>query len=428
MSTAAQVLYITYDGVLEALGESQVVAYLEGLAPAYAITLLSFEKPEDLGDADRAGRMRARLAGTGIRWIPLRYHKRPALLSTAFDLARSIVTGLRVSLARGVRVVHVRSYVPAVVALVLRRLVHVAFLFDMRGFWPDEKRESGQWSRRSVAYRLAKWFERRFFESADAIVSLTEAGMREFPGLGYTLRPGTVVEVIPTCTDLERFRPGPRDLALRSRLGLGDHVVVGCVGTMSNWYLREPMLDYLAFFLARVPGARALVVTAEDHARLRGEAAARAIDPARFIVTRADFVEMPAMIRLMDVGMFFIRPCFSKKGSAATKLGEFLGCGVPVVINDGVGDSGAIVRAARAGVVLAEPTPRAFEETLDAVQAMLGDADVATRCRAAATEHFDLERGVAKYAALYERLLAQRGIGVGRTIGGARALGTVNRR
>ena len=57
------------------------------------------------------------------------------------------------------------------------------------------------------------------------------------------------IEVIPTCTDVDRFVPGPRDPALESSLGLSGHLVLGCVGTMSNWYLREPMLDYLAFLL-----------------------------------------------------------------------------------------------------------------------------------------------------------------------------------
>jgi hypothetical protein len=49
----AEVLYITYDGVLEPLGESQVVSYLERLASDVSLTLLSFEKPVDLADQSR---------------------------------------------------------------------------------------------------------------------------------------------------------------------------------------------------------------------------------------------------------------------------------------------------------------------------------------------------------------------------------------
>src|SRR5207245_2390890 len=95
-----------------------------------------------------------------------------------------------------------------------------------------------------------------------------------------------------------------------------------------------------------------LVVTAEDHDALRAHAVRRGVSPDRFVLTRTTFSQMPALFRLMDVGMFFIKPVFSKKGSAATKLGEFLASGVPVVINEGVGDSAEIVRNERVGVVL----------------------------------------------------------------------------
>ncbi|HMB81655.1 MAG TPA: hypothetical protein VKI43_16365, partial [Vicinamibacterales bacterium] len=72
-----RVLYISYDGVLEPLGESQVVAYLERLTDRAAVALLSFEKPEDLADRARADAMRERLQRAGITWMPRRYHKRP---------------------------------------------------------------------------------------------------------------------------------------------------------------------------------------------------------------------------------------------------------------------------------------------------------------------------------------------------------------
>ena len=42
------VLYISYDGMLEPLGKSQVLGYLKLLAKNRRIVLVSFEKPSDL--------------------------------------------------------------------------------------------------------------------------------------------------------------------------------------------------------------------------------------------------------------------------------------------------------------------------------------------------------------------------------------------
>lgn len=397
-------IFISYDGALEPLGESQVVAYLERLAAQATITLFSFEKSVDLADPDRVAALRRRLDAAGIRWRPLRYHKRPAGLSTAWDVVRGITVAVSAARRASVDVVHARGYVAALIALAVRRFSGARFIFDMRGLWPDEKVDAGHWRADSALYRIAKRCERWFLESADAIVSLTDAGVEVVRSLGYRIPSTTIVEVIPTCTDLRRFSPGPRDTALVARLGLAGRPVVGCVGTMSNWYLRQPMLDYLAYLARIFDELIVLVVTHEDPEALRRDAAAAGVPAERFRLTCSGFADMPSHLRLIDIGLFFIKPVLSKKGSAATKLGEFLATGVPVIINDGVGDSGRIVREARAGVVLPDTQRESFVASVPAIEALLDDPGLAARCRATAERWFDLESGAARYAELYARL------------------------
>lgn len=405
-----RVLYISYDGVLEPLGESQVVAYLERLVERADITLLSFEKPADLEDERRVTAMRSRLDRARITWISRSYTRRPPVLSTAFDVLRGCLVARRWG-RQSPGIVHARGYVPALIALHLKRTRGARFVFDMRGFWVDEKVEAGHWAAGGILYRVGKWCERKFFAEADAIVSLTEAGVREFPRLGR-VRAGVPVVVIPTCAALDRFRPSlpadrDEDGRRRRALGVEGALVVGCVGTLSNWYLREETLSYLAWLSRRFERMKALIVTREDHDRLRADALRAGLPADRLVLTRAPFEEMPALMRLMDLGVFFIRVCFSKRASAATKLAEFLGCGVPVVINDGIGDSGEVVRASRAGVVLPDASPSVFDLTEPALRALLADEGTASRCRAAAVREFSLMEGAVRYAQLYDTLLAR---------------------
>lgn len=399
-----ETLYISYDGVLEPLGQSQVLSYLFGLSASCRQTLISFEKPADLAHADKVSKMEVSLRDAGIRWIRLTYHKRPAVVSTLYDAAVGLLAGLAACVRKRVQVVHARGYVPALIALALKWLAGPKFLFDMRGFWADEKVDGEHWSRESVIYAITKRCERRFFESADAIVSLTEAGATAVRGLGYAIRPATKIEVIPTCTDLATFTPGPKDTGLVRRLGLEGHRVVGCVGSMSNWYLREQMLDYLRLLVRHAASLKILIVTREDEDRLRADAAKAGIPGDRLVVAQAEFSDMPAYMRLMDAGLFFIRVCFSKKGSAATKLGEFLACGVPVIINDGIGDSGWLVRKHGVGVVLADTTVPEYERSLPAVNALFDDRVIRARCRQTAEQCFDLNGGIRRYAAIYRDL------------------------
>jgi glycosyltransferase involved in cell wall biosynthesis len=233
--------------------------------------------------------------------------------------------------------------------------------------------------------------------------------VKAFPSLGYRVPPEAPVEVIPTCADLDAFVPGPRDRALVERYGLGDRLVIGYVGTLSNWYLRTETLRYLAVLARALPRVRVLFVTREDHGALRRDAEAAGIPAAAIVTTAARFRDMPAHVRLMDLGVFLIKPCFSKTGSAATKLAEFLATGVPVVINDGIGDSGRIVRDHDVGVVLPAATPEAFDGSLPDVRAVLRDPGAPARCVATARRLFSLDLGVERYASLYARLAAGPG-------------------
>ena len=81
----ARVLYLSYDGMTDPLGRSQVLPYLTGLAAlGHEITLVSFEKPGR--SAEERERVEAICGEAGIAWHPLRYHKRPPILSSVWDV------------------------------------------------------------------------------------------------------------------------------------------------------------------------------------------------------------------------------------------------------------------------------------------------------------------------------------------------------
>jgi len=62
----ARVLFISYDGMAEPLGQSQVISYLEKLADENQIHVISFEKPIDINDPARMQVPKKRFAAKGI--------------------------------------------------------------------------------------------------------------------------------------------------------------------------------------------------------------------------------------------------------------------------------------------------------------------------------------------------------------------------
>lgn len=390
-------LYISYDGMLEPLGQSQVLAYQERLAATTTVHLLSFEKPEDWADEVARLIVRQRMDAAGIQWHPRRYHKRPSALATAYDILVGIITGLWVILRYRIRIVHARSYVPAVMALVLKHLTGVKFVFDMRGFWADERVDGGLWPRGGRMFRVAKWFEQRFLLAADHVISLTNAAVCEMAKFPYLQERMPTVTVIPTCADLARFKLMPLQ-------GENAGFVLGYVGSAGTWYLFDEVAACFAQLLQLRPDARFLIVNRGEHAYIRERLAAAGVPAVAVELTTATHAEIPRLIGRMDAGIFFIRPVFSKQASAPTKLAELLGCGVPCLGNSGVGDMADVLEGERIGVAL-----RAFDgDSLVAGLAQLltlaADPSTAARCVAAAQKHFSLDEGVRRYASVYRQL------------------------
>ncbi|MFI3135407.1 MAG: glycosyltransferase [Methylococcaceae bacterium] len=393
-----RVLYISYDGMLEPLGQSQVLGYLERLAVNQVIHLVSFEKPEDWGDLDERKRISIRIAAAGIIWHPLRYHKRPSAVATAWDINCGIAVGLWLIIRYRLRIVHARSYVPSVIALALKRLTGIRYLFDMRGFWADERVDGGLWPRSGRMFRVAKGFERRFLLAADHVISLTQAAVfeiQQFPYLQGNMPP---VTVIPTCADLDRFKPMSFE---RDDNGF----VLGYVGSAGTWYLFDETVACFVQLLRIRPDARFLIVNRGEHTYIRERLKAAGISDAAVELTSATHTEVPLQMARMDAGVFFIKPVFSKQASAPTKLAEFLGCGIPCLGNAGVGDMAEVLEGEGVGVALHSFDEATMIAGLKALLDLTAEADISSRCRMAAQRHFSLDEGVARYAEVYRQII-----------------------
>jgi glycosyltransferase involved in cell wall biosynthesis len=115
---------------------------------------------------------------------------------------------------------------------------------------------------------------------------------------------------------------------------------------------------------------------------------------------------MPAYLAAADVGLSFIKRCFSKLASSPTKNAEYLACGLPIVINAGIGDSDRLAAESPTAVLLNDFNEQAFEKALSAIEQLVNEPDVKVMARAVAEKEFDVKTvGAERYARLYESVL-----------------------
>ncbi len=377
-------IYVSYDGASDPLGQSQVVPYLVGLARAgLSITLVSFEKPERMGSTGER-RCRQILESARIRWIPLRYHKRPRLPATLWDIAAGGRWIRKVARSTGARLVHCRGDVAMAMARAARLGGSAKLLYDVRGFFADERTAAGSWRAGSLLDRLVRSAERHNLACADGLVVLTNAALSILEGRNPLPR---ATRVIPTCVDLDRFVPSPNHAP--PQFGF---VYVGSLGT---WYRTREMIEF-GRVAAEILDRPSLFLTPDRDAVARAGLATSAIQ-----AVAVEPEDVPAWLARCSATFFFILP---KPAACPTKLGEALACGLPVVANRGIGDVEDILRGRNVGIVLDDFDEETYRHAARQIHAMIGDPRVARHCRQLAEERLGLAGGIASYRALYEEL------------------------
>jgi glycosyltransferase involved in cell wall biosynthesis len=402
-----KVLYISYDGMTDPLGQSQVLPYIAGLTrEGYTFHLISFEKHDRF--LQHKNHIQKYCNANNINWHPQDYHTEGGLKKTIRQVKRMNQVALYLHKRHHFSIVHCRSYIAALAGLKLKRKFGVKMLFDMRGFWADERVDGKIWNLDSKVYRtIYNYFKRKeiqFFKKSDYTISLTTNGMKEIQSWKSLKDSEVNIKVIPCCVDLNLFDPSKIDEAkkveLKRSLNIVDSdFILGYVGSIGTWYMLPEMLDYFNVMKSIKPNAKFLFITGENPEYILNEAGKKGLNSNDFIITSVLHDQVPIHISLFDQSVFFIRPSYSKKASSPTKQGEIMAMGVPLICNSRVGDTDEIVIRYNSGQVISEFTNEAYKKVIEE-----NTVYTTSEITKGAKDYFALEEGVNRYLSVYKAI------------------------
>lgn len=410
----AKVLYISFDGMTDPLGQSQVLPYLVGLSKlGHRYCLISFEKKIRL--RENAETIRKICADANIDWIPLAYHNKPPILSTLYDIFRCYLEAKKLNKKNSFELIHCRSYVSTFVGSILQKVWKIPLIFDMRGFWVDERVEGGIWNIKNPIYlglyNFLKRKEKQWLSNASHIVSLTQNAKEEILAWKINQVSENKITVIPCCVDTNLFDPSKitqdEVAALKQQLGIDSNAfVLTYLGAIGTWYQLKEMLQFFAVLLVQKPAAIFLFITQEDPHHILDVTKQLNIPVQNIRIQRAKRAEVPLFLSISNFSIFFIRPSFSKKASSPTKQGEIMSMGIQVICNSNVGDTDRIIELYNSGVLVSDYTLESFAKVCNMITS---DFNVSQETiRAGAIEYFGLQHGVERYSHIYKNLLTHK--------------------
>ena len=405
------ILFISYDGMTDPLGQSQVIPYLEGLTrQGYRFTILSCDKP--LKYQAHKAEVERLLENLPIEWVSLPYHKNPPVLSSVYDFYKMKQKAVELHASRGFDMVHTRPGVPQLVALHLKKKLGIKYLNDIRGFWADERVDGGMWDLKNPLYKMVYNFFRKKEDEcvkvADYNTCLTYRGKEEI--LKWKTVPQPVkVDVVPCSVDLELFDPKNIDVVFReqfkkeSGINRGDFIV-SYLGSIGGWYMTNEMLQFCGMLLEQKPEAKFLFISNNKHEDIIEAAERFNVPGEKIIVKFAGRKQVPTLLSLSNYSLFFIKPCYSKLSSSPTKHGEIMAMGIPVITNSGVGDVKEIVEKYEGGFVLNGFSENEMQKVIDKVVDPATKFD-GNKIREGAGDFYSLDKTVETYTRVYKKIL-----------------------
>lgn len=403
MKAKKSVLYITTDGLTDPLGQSQILPYLQGLSKDYQIHVLSCEKPEAY--QQRAAVIQELVDKEGIQWHTVNFRNSPPVLGSWLmhrelrKKAKDIIKNKAISM------LHCRSYPAGIIGMALGRKYDLPWLFDMRGFWPDERKDRHIWDLKNPLYLMVyKWFkhkEKQLFSSASHIISLTWKA-KEILMMQFDVGADRI-SVIPCASDSGHFYKRDANAALKASLGFQPgHKILAYSGSLGSCYLLDEMLMFFKAGLSIDPQLRMVFYSPLPyHSKVMERAAQLGLMPELVKCAFFSREEMPEALSIVDYGVMFFEPSFSIQASSPTKHGEFLSMHIPVVTNAGVGDLERIFAEKPTGVIVQDFSEK---EMIKAFESLLRISFNPEDFNIVLNRWYELPQAVEKYKIAYGQI------------------------
>lgn len=393
----AKALYFSYDGLLDPLGQSQIIPYISAISAAgHSLTIVSYEKAER--DKDQTKIMDIKLQKIGINWVRLEFR------SGRFWAIRRVISGILIIRKLCAHIqpdfIHLRGLVPAIIFQLSRS--RVPSLYDFRGFALGEWVDIGKITRPSLMYYILSRLDRNAVKSASGLVVLEESAKQL---LIETYDVSKVpLKVIRTCTDVNRY-------AKRKNVHRKDNKTLRFVflGGAKFPYRPDLALMLIEKLLEYKLDCNIDFINEGDRGIIEKAINLTNIPKEKVRILTCEHSEIPDILGTYDCGLVMVETSYWRRVCSPTKTGEYLASGLPVISLEGIDalDDLSKRTVCITLISLEELQGHFQEDRVEQLVSFIRSIGVIQKCQALALDEFDLEMAGNKYVELYSEMEAQ---------------------
>ena len=386
-------IYLSYDGILDNVGFSQIYNYLININTKYKINLITFEKKEKINNIKDINTFNKKLYYNNIIWTRKKYHNKPKTVSTIINFLIGIFTCFKLLILKKIKVIHIRGLPSGIMIFPLIYFFSFKIIFDMRGFWAEEKADRANLKRSSIRYKLLLFIEKKLLINSEYIICLTNESILYLKKKYDFLKYKNFVK-IPTCVDIKRFK-------YKKKINK-KKFIFSYLGSVDTAYDINPVLNFLDKFSKKKIKYKIYFFTKKNKI-LINKLRNYNISKDNYSIKELKFNEVSKFLAKTDIGIFYLNKNLSVKASFPTKIAEFLACGIPIICNDFNKDITNMITKNKLGIII-NYNKKDINLTINQLKNKILNKKKSVMCREYANKFLSLDKAILKLESIYEKI------------------------
>jgi len=198
------------------------------------------------------------------------------------------------------------------------------------------------------------------------------------------------IDVIPCCVNIENFAFNKEARKkIRKKLGCENKITGIYTGKFGGLYYGKEAFDIFEIAFKRFgDNFFLMILTPDDPDHIYRMAEKTGLPKKRIHITSVPYKKVPEHLSAADFGFTLIKPKNSNLYCSSIKNGEYLACGLPILITEGVGDDSKILRKENCGALFRNNNDKyGIKKGLDKIEELLTETDIRSRLKKVARKY-----------------------------------------
>jgi hypothetical protein len=383
------IIILTQNSFKDPLFYGTVVSYLKEISETnkFNFYLISFELKEYKQSSEEITFIQNDLLKYNMFWRPFNWKGGSLIVfKKILEFINCFIYCFYLVLFKKAKALYAHSVTAGTYGLIISKIFRIKLIVFTYEPLSEFMEECGVWNKNSFKFKLQNYFEYLCGVKADYIATGTQymvERLKQWKSKAEVYR-------VPSCIDedLFCFRKDKR-IEIRDKLSLNDKNVFIYAGKFGDVYYKDEIGSLLFTVQQFIKNPFFIILTPNNRKEIEQLLISQKVDLNKCFISKVSLNEVPDYLSASDIGIVAVPPLPSQKFRSPIKVGEYLCCGIPYIVCEGISEDDLYAKKYNVGVVVKDFSADEIKKGISDMEILLKeDKEIQRqRCRVTGIEY-----------------------------------------